>query len=214
MDTDHRVDVTQRPAMLSLVWDAANLCTLLGLACSVTGIYLAGRRMALAAIVADLWAVLCDWWDGAIAERSRGRAVEFKRFGGQLDSLADLVSGGICPAAILLSVGDFRLAFLPGALALAAAGAIRLAYYNVYGLDQKAHFTGLPLVHNVPVLAVVFLAQPLLGPNVFSTVVYGVLLALCGINTSPMPFPRFPGIGIYVFTASVVVLSLVFFSRL
>jgi len=116
--------------MLRFVKDAANLVTLAGLFCGVGSIYFTIRGIFPAAMIAMLWAVLFDWFDGSIARRTRGRTDEFRAFGGQLDSLVDMVSCAVCPAVVLLSYGQFNPWFLPGALMLTAAGAVRLSYFS------------------------------------------------------------------------------------
>jgi len=64
--------------MLRFVKDAANLVTLAGLFCGVGSIYFAIRGTFPAAMIAMLWAVLFDWFDGPIARRTRGRTDEFR----------------------------------------------------------------------------------------------------------------------------------------
>ena len=56
-----------RPSMLCFVKDAGNLVTLAGLFCGVGSIYFAIRGIFSAAMIAMLWAVLFDWFDGSIA---------------------------------------------------------------------------------------------------------------------------------------------------
>ena len=74
-----------RPRMRRFVKDAANLVTLAGLFCGGGSIYFAIRGIFPAAMIAMLWAVLFDWFDGSIARRTRGRTDEFRAFGGQLE---------------------------------------------------------------------------------------------------------------------------------
>ena len=75
--------------MLDLVMDFANLVTLFGLFCGVAGICFAVRGVFAAAMIAMLLSLLCDWFDGPIARRTRGRTPELRAFGAQLDSLVD-----------------------------------------------------------------------------------------------------------------------------
>ena len=87
-------DQTQSPIILSFVVDRANLVSLLGLASGVLAIYFALRQNFPAAIIALLWAVLMDWFDGLVARRMPGRSESHKLVGARMDSLVDLVTSG------------------------------------------------------------------------------------------------------------------------
>jgi hypothetical protein len=64
---------------------------------------------------------------------------EQKDYEAQLDSLIDMVSFGICPAVFLLSYGEFPW-FLPGAFVIVATSAIRLSYFNIFGLVDSTTY--------------------------------------------------------------------------
>ena len=123
-----------RPSLVGLVRDLPNLFTLAGLAAAVLGVFFALRGIYPAAMMALVWAVVFDWTDGIIARRMSARTADQRSFGAQLDSLVDIVSFSVAPALVLLSVGDFSAWFVPGAFVILAAGAIRLSYFNVFGL--------------------------------------------------------------------------------
>ncbi|HIJ51998.1 MAG TPA: CDP-diacylglycerol--serine O-phosphatidyltransferase [Planctomycetes bacterium] len=106
-----------------------------------------------------LLAMIADMLDGRVARMSQSTS----SFGGQLDSLCDIISFGVAPAFLMLKVLEYKLAefaglnpaietFLQRFIWLAAAGyiscaAIRLARFNVENEeDESAHmsFVGLP----------------------------------------------------------------------
>jgi len=106
-----------------------------------------------------LLAMIADMLDGRLARMSRSTS----SFGGQLDSLCDIISFGVAPAFLMLKVLEYKLAglaelnpaiesFLQRFIWLAAAAyiscaAIRLARFNVENVeDESAHmsFIGLP----------------------------------------------------------------------
>ena len=120
-----------RRSALSFVYDRANLLTLAGLVCGILAIWFSARGAYVAASTALLWALFCDWFDGPMARRITDRTDEDRAFGAQLDSLTDMVSSGVAPAMLLISIGDFEPWFLPGAFLLVVAGAIRLAHFNI-----------------------------------------------------------------------------------
>ena len=106
-----------------------------------------------------LLAMIADMFDGRLARMNQSTS----SFGGQLDSLCDVISFGVAPAFLMLQVLEYKLAgfaglnpvaetFLLRFIWLAAGGylscaAIRLARFNVENEeDESAHmsFIGLP----------------------------------------------------------------------
>ena len=83
-----------QPTMLSFARDLPNICSLAGLLCAVFGIYYSILGNFSLAIIGVLWAVLFDWADGIIARQMTGRTDHHRTFGGQLDSLIDIISFG------------------------------------------------------------------------------------------------------------------------
>ena len=191
-------------SMLGFLRDGANLITLAGLACAVTGIYFAIQGVFEAAMIALLWAILCDWMDGPVARRTSGRSKAHGAFGGALDSLVDIVSLGVLPAVVLLSYGEFSPWFLPGAFVAIAAGVVRLSYFDVFGLEGGKSYTGLPLDLNGLALTVVFLFERLIGHAVFQGLLYGFVVLLALLNVSSLRVPKMVGVWYYVITAYVL----------
>jgi CDP-diacylglycerol--serine O-phosphatidyltransferase len=110
------------------------------------------------------WAILLDLLDGRIA-RMTGTASEF---GGELDSLADVISFGVAPALLAYSWGFGsvpRVGWL-AAFLFVVCGALRLARFNVqkHAVDGR-YFVGLPIPAAAAQVAawVHFHSQPLAG---------------------------------------------------
>ncbi len=200
----------KQASMLSFVKDLPNICSLFGLLCAVIGIYLAIEGSFPAAIISILWAVLFDWYDGIIARKLKGRTKEQGVFGGQLDSMIDIVSFGVFPAVFLLSYGNFNIWYIPGAFIIIAACAIRLSYYNIYGLIDSNTYKGLSVDNNGIVLAFVFLFERFIEQTIFSILMYAVLLILATLNLSSIPTPKFSGKWVYALIIYVLVLTLIF----
>jgi CDP-diacylglycerol--serine O-phosphatidyltransferase len=145
-----------------------SLVTILNGVCGFAAIVLAGQGpkagigqfsyFALAGYMI-LLAMFADMLDGRLARMSQSTS----SFGGQLDSLCDMISFGVAPAFLMLKVLEHKLAgfeltsphaenFLERFVWLAAAvyvscAAIRLARFNVENEeDESAHmsFVGLP----------------------------------------------------------------------
>jgi CDP-diacylglycerol--serine O-phosphatidyltransferase len=90
------------------------------------------------------WAIVLDLLDGRIA-RLTGTTSEF---GGELDSLADVISFGVAPALLAYSWGFGsvpRVGWL-AAFLFVVCGALRLARFNVqrHAVDGR-YFVGLPI---------------------------------------------------------------------
>jgi CDP-diacylglycerol--serine O-phosphatidyltransferase len=192
------------------VLDPPNLCTLAGLAAATAGVFWALRSVYAAAMIALLWAVVLDWTDGIVARRMRARTAERRSFGAQLDSLVDVVAFSAAPAVLLLSIGEFSAWFLPGAFAVLAVGAIRLSYFNVFGLLGGATYRGLPLDSDVLVLAALFVVQPLVTKSGFAIAVYVALMALLALNLAPFEMPKLGGRWYFAVVAYASALSFVF----
>ena len=202
--------MSNRPTILSVVTDIPNIITLLGLSSGILGIYLALLGNFPAAIIAMLWAVLFDWYDGPVARRIPGRSDVQKAIGARMDSLADIVSLGICPAIILLSYGQFSAWFFPGALMIVVAGVVRLAYFYVFGVDDDGTIAGLSLDITALVVALVFLLERVLGHNSFAVLLYTTIAVLSFLHVAPFRMHKMVGRWYYVITAYVLILTAVY----
>jgi CDP-diacylglycerol--serine O-phosphatidyltransferase len=203
--------LTTPPTILSFAKDLANLCSLAGLLSAVLAIYFAIVGNFPAAMIGLVWAVFFDWSDGNIARRMKDRTDKQRLFGGQLDSLIDIVSFGVCPAVILLSYGDFSPWFVPGAFIIVAAGVLRLSYFNVYGLVDKSTFQGLAIDNNGIFLALLFVFNGFISVSVFTALLYVLILALAALNVAPIRTPKLSGGAWYYGIATYTLVSTLFY---
>jgi len=204
-------DSTAPPStVLSFAKDLPNLCSLTGLLCTVFAIYFAIIGNFPAAMIGLLWATFFDWGDGLIARRMKNRTKTQGEFGGQLDSLIDIVTYAVLPAIVLLSYGEFSPWFVPGAFCILAAAALRLSYYNVFGLTESSAYQGLAMDNNGLILAMLFVIEPFMNTSVFTTLLYISLVGLAILNVSPISTPKLLGKWYYIITAYIVVLTFFF----
>ncbi|PCH67080.1 MAG: CDP-alcohol phosphatidyltransferase [Bacteroidales bacterium] len=201
---------SRQVSMLGFAKDLPNICSLAGLLCAIFGIYFAIEGNFLVALIGVLWAVLFDWYDGIIARKLKGRTKVQGEFGGQLDSMIDIVSFGILPAILLLSYGNYNIWFIPGAFIIVATCAIRLSYFNVFGLIDSKTYRGMPLDNNVLILAFIFLFESFFEHSTFSIIIYVILVLLSALNLSSIPTPKFGGKWVYVLDAYVLTLTSIF----
>ena len=190
MATMNLEPLEEQPTILSFLKDWANICSLAGLACTVLAIYYSIIGVYHAAMIGMIWAVAFDWADGLVARSMEGRTAKQGFYGGQLDSLIDIVNYGVSPAILLLSLGEFNLAYLPGAFIIIAASAIRLSYFNTYGLSGGTKYTGMALDNNNIILVFIFLFESLFSTSGFSIVIYISSLGLAALNVSEIKTPK------------------------
>ncbi|MCD6398155.1 MAG: CDP-alcohol phosphatidyltransferase family protein, partial [Spirochaetaceae bacterium] len=162
------------------------------------------------AMIGILWAILFDWADGIIARKLKNRTDTHKAFGPQLDSMIDIVSFGIFPAVFLLSYGNFKPWFLPGAFFIIAVSAIRLSYFNLFGMINSQTYKGLALDNNMILLAFLFLFEKFFIKNVFSIVLYVVLMVMLVFNMAAIKTPKFTGKWFYVLILYTVVMTILY----
>lgn len=198
------------PSILSFAKDLPNICSLAGLLCAVLAIYYAILGIFSAAMIGLIWAVFFDWSDGIIARRLKGRNDKQREFGGQLDSLIDIVSFSICPAIILLSYGHFSPWFVPGAFIIVATGVLRLSYFNVFGLVEESTYMGLALDNNVIILVFAFLLNGLISQTAFSVFIYILLMLLAAFNVASIKTPKFAGRWYYALMLYTLVITAIY----
>lgn len=159
---------------------------------------------------------LCDAFDGKVARSKKDRLEEEKKFGIQVDSLADLVAFGVLPACIgdamlrvservddvpVLAADEKHLypLFLFAIMAFyALAALIRLAYFNVQEeIRQKEEngvrktYTGLPVTGASLIFPGILLLQ-FLTPKDMTLVYFGGLLITGILFLSPFHIKK-PG---------------------
>ncbi len=143
-----------------------------------------GRFVQAAALV--LVAAGLDLLDGAVARAGETDS----EFGGNLDSLADLVSFGVAPAVALYlaSLHTLPVTGVAACLLYVVCGALRLARFPL--VKSPDHFIGLP----IPPAGVMLAGLAVLDlPQAFGLV---SVLLLSALMVSEIPFSKLPGIQI------------------
>lgn len=163
-----------------------NLFTTANLFCGFYSAIASMKGMFEIAAIAILIAVVLDGLDGRIARITHTTS----KFGGEYDSLCDLVTFGVAPALLvynwsLIAYGKWGwlAAFL-----FCVCGALRLARFNVQaGVIDSRVFNGLPIPGGAAVVATgVLLFYYLGGEGRFSElpVMLGVIaLSLCMVSS-------------------------------
>lgn len=205
---EKELEHNQEYTMLYFLKDPSNICSLTGLFCSFIGIYFSIIGKYHYALIGVLWAVIFDWADGIIARSLKNRTEYHKAIGAQLDSLIDIVSFSIFPAIFLLSYGKFNPIFLPGAFLIVGGGAVRLSYFNVFGMIDKDTYRGLALDNNIIILSFIFLFERVISYQIFSILIYAVMVLLLILNLAPIRTHKFGGKWFYILIAYTVIMSI------
>ena len=115
-----------------------------------------------------VFALFFDMLDGRVARLTKTQSA----FGLQIDSLADVVSFGVAPALLVYqwSLKQRPLAGLIAAFLFTAAGAVRLARFNVLSMGEKGapskpgkYIVGLPVPGAAGILISLVLANHAMG---------------------------------------------------
>ena len=162
--------------------------TYLSIISAVAGIYFAFSGEIKTAILCMMFSGLCDTFDGRVASLKKRDSVQLS-FGIQIDAMADLISFGVLPAAMLYSLGQSHGSFgiidtvIPIIYVLTAV--IRLAYFNATEMEEKdengkrAYYEGLTTTSVALIIPIMYSACNFFRISHFF--VFSVMLAIISI---------------------------------
>jgi len=160
------------------------ILTYLGVVSAVLGIGLAMYGHSSMAVVCLMVSGFCDLFDGSIA-RTRERTIDEKKFGIQIDSLADLICFGVLPVAIGFSIGLTRWYEFVALIIYVLAALIRLAYYNVTEDElefcdnaRRVYYDGLPVTTVAILVPMIYTLRPVMKSG------FLLLYAMCLLLTA------------------------------
>ena len=197
------------------VWNKSVILTYFGLLFSVIGMYLAfTNENILYAFSCLMVSGVCDLFDGKVARMCK-RTEKEKKFGVELDSLADTVCFVVFPIIILLNMGLTKIYHVPAFCFFALAGVARLGYFNV-SLDEDnlstpvKYYSGLPVTAIAMLLPLAQLISILIGIKDYS-IYYLVIITLIGLLNILNIKIKKPGGLAYPIAAILAVIMLVLF---
>lgn len=175
--------------------------TYLSVITSFTGVTFALKGKPDAAVVCLILSGICDMFDGTVARTAKRTDMQ-KAFGIQIDSLADVMSFGLLPAAIgyclfdlSSNTGTFATVLTIGICAMyVLCGLIRLAYFNVTEEEMQAkgekrsYYVGLPITVASLILSVSYFI--IAGMEQVSTIYTGLLVILAVAFVSKFHMPK------------------------
>lgn len=176
--------------------------TYLSVAAAITGISFALSGQPGSAVICLIAAGVCDMFDGTVA-RTAKRSEMQKAYGIQIDSLADVISFGVLPAAIgyclyhragnHTTLGTVATIGILSLYVLCAL--IRLAYFNVTEEELRAKgqkrtdYVGLPVTSASLILSVSYTL--IAGLEHVAAIYTGILLLLAVAFVSKFKVPKF-----------------------
>lgn len=196
--------------------------TYLSVAASFTGVTFALKGQPDAAVVCLILAGICDMFDGTVARTAKRNEMQ-KAFGIQIDSLADVMSFGLLPAAIGYCLfdlaGDHGIFATVATIAICVlyvlCGLIRLAWFNVTEEEMQArgekrtYYVGLPITVASLILSVSYF---IIGDLSCVSTIYTCLLlvlALAFVSKFHMPKVKLKYVVVIAFVGlGVILLSL------
>ncbi len=147
----------------------------------------------IASIYCVIAAAILDFFDGFAARLLKVSSP----LGGQLDSLADVVSFGVVPSlwAHAMLPHNSWIQYIP--FMIAAGAAYRLARFNLDPINTSGHFKGLPVPSNAMIWMGIFGYQmdSFSAFNPLLIIGASIVTTLLMISTTPLLSLKFKGLG-------------------
>lgn len=187
---------------------------------SVLGIGFAANENTFLAVVFLIISGFLDAFDGTVARTKKNRTEQEKKYGIQIDSLADVISFGVLPSMIGYSLGLKEWYFVLGLAFFTLAALIRLAYFNVSEEERQSsetckrkYYLGLPVTNVVFFSAFVCAFARELG-SALPYVYFGVLMMVALLFLLRFKMPKAGLRGMIVLIAlGAVILAMIIIRR-
>lgn len=152
--------------------NAANIITITNMSFGGAAIMATLNESYSYSVLLIFIAAFLDRYDGKVARKYNQES----ELGKQLDSMADIISFGVAPALLMyeMALTDFGVTGMMMAVMYIAAGALRLARFNV--MDSTGYFVGLPITAAGTLLTFSFFFT-----EVFSAMFYMILFPVLAI---------------------------------
>lgn len=125
------------------IYNKSIILTFIGVFCCIIGVSYCFEGELLIPSILLVIAGVCDCFDGYVASKIK-RTEKEKKYGIELDSLADAVCFGMYPIVISASLGYISILNLIIYCMYIFCGITRLGYFNV-DEENKKYFKGLPI---------------------------------------------------------------------
>ena len=207
--------------MFIIKFNKSVIITYLGVIFACVAIYFAFSKMAFAdipylrySLIFLVLAGICDMFDGKVARMCK-RSKEEKKFGIQIDSLADTVNFLCLPVIIMLSLGMYNLIYVIIYILFILCGISRLAHFNtIADTDTPVKFyNGLPVTSTAIIYPVLGLLHGTVKEDTFTLIYIIATFITALLFVLKIKVPKFKGkayIIIPILALILVILLLVF----
>ena len=181
------------------IYNAPAIVTMAGLVCGFTAIWCAYFEKPEFAVIALIWAGIFDIFDGMVA-RLKTRTSHETQFGIEIDSLVDVVSFGVAPIFVAVSLGMNGLLFGVICALYLCAVTQRLAYFNVLQTQSDNpinSYTGLPVTFAALIFGIGFSFKEILSASIYHSLLITLFALLTFLYIAPITIPKPKGI-IYI----------------
>ena len=155
--------------MMLGVYDYTVVLTYVSVLISMGGMLFSMNGYPRMAIVCLALSGFCDMFDGKIARTKKNRTEVEKKFGIQIDSLADIICFGVGPTLIAYRMGMNHGIGVTSLMFYVLAGLIRLAWFNVTEecrqdetTENRKCYQGLPITSMSIALPILVVLRPFL----------------------------------------------------
>ncbi len=199
------------------------ILTYLSLLSALFGTHLAFQGNFVGALICLLLCGAFDSFDGMVARTKKDRTEEEKKFGIQIDSLADMFSFGIFPAIIGYTMMIEKatkqgwLWFIVFAI-YAICAVSRLGYFNVAEemrqketTEKRKYYQGLPVTSSAVIFPAIYLLNYFMEATLVYSIYGGVMLvvAIAFVVNFNVIKPGFKGIMAMVGLGAIIFVGLV-----
>lgn len=192
------------------------IITYLGVAFAIIGMFFALSNNLQYAMVCMVIAGVCDMFDGKVARLCK-RDEEEKKFGVEIDSLADMVAFVTFPVVIGYSMGLNNWYNIFSYILLVLAGITRLGFFNISVMDTNKDepiktYSGLPVTSTSIILPALWFFSSI-SHNVSFKSIYTVLIYLIAfLFVFNAKIPKIKGKAyIFVTVAAIIGILLILF---
>lgn len=192
---------TEKKKLIIGYYNKSVVLTYVGIIISVVGMLnLADTDTALICLIL---AGICDLFDGVVARKCK-RTDKEKEFGVQIDSLADVISFLIFPAAFVLYNSDNKIiATVVGGIYI-LAGIERLGWFNVNTVEgNKGYYDGLPVTYAALILPILNVALQILKLQ-YKYTNYFVLILLAILYIANVKIKKPTGVWYIIFSVMAI----------
>ena len=192
-------------------YNKAVFLTYLGVVFGILSLMFAFSGNFMYAMVCLLTAGVCDAFDGKVA-RSCERTEDGKRFGIEIDSLADTVNFVVLPIAIFFNMGMTAWYHIIIYIMYALAGIIRLAYFNVLAFKEKDFkavdcYTGLPVTTVSFFFPFAYAFSKILPTEIMNWILSGMMLLIAFLFVFNFKIKKPKGKTLYVFLGIAIIIA-------